>query len=158
MEEELPSGDIPPRFKVFVQEAIDKYNRRQNLASVSIETRLLKWSNADGDDFNYSLNVGDVRLMDQFVQKQKYTLAIADVPYGFNLSGSEFDDVPFSKTDLVEMITKFAASTTSPIWRFVIIHFAANKCCFGGIGGNVQLRRGGRYLGKAQHQCAAKCQ
>ena len=122
VEEELPSGDIPPRFKVFVQEAIDKYNRRQNLASVPIETRFLKWSNADGDDFNYSLNVGDVRLMDQFVQKQKYTLAVADVPYGFNLPGSEFDDVPFSKTDLVEMITKFAASTTSTIWRFVVIH------------------------------------
>jgi len=79
VEEELPSGDIPSRFKVFVQEAIDKYNRRQNLASIPIETRLLKWSNADGDDFNYSLNVGDVRLMDQFVQKQKYTLAVADV-------------------------------------------------------------------------------
>ena len=67
VEEELPSGDIPPRFKVFVQEAIDKYNRRQNLTSVPIETHLLKWLNADGDDFNYSLNVGDVRLMDQFV-------------------------------------------------------------------------------------------
>ena len=122
VEEELPSAKIPERFKAFVHDAIDKFNRKQDLRSVPSETRLHKWSNADGDDFHYSLNVGDVRLLDTFLEKQKYTLAVADVPYGFNVPGSEFDDVPFSKQDLVEMITKFAACTTSPIWRFVIVH------------------------------------
>lgn len=94
-----------------------------------IRTAQHTWANVDGDIFNYSLNVGDVRMMDRFLEKQRYSLAVADIPYGFNFPGSEFDEVPFSQEDIVEMITKFASVTTSPIWRFVIIHSLQQTNC-----------------------------
>lgn len=121
-EEEIPAADIPPIFKHFVQMAIEKFNRKSNINSVAIRTSAHTWTNADGDIYNYTVNVGDVRDLVSILEKQSYTLAVADIPYGFNAKGSEFDEVPFSEQDVVDMVRSFAKVTSSPIWRFVIIH------------------------------------
>lgn len=63
-EEELPSRDIPDSFKNFVRGAIEKYQRRTNMNSVAIKTSAAVWTNADGDSFDYSVSVGDVRQLD----------------------------------------------------------------------------------------------
>ena len=141
-EEEIPAADIPFTFKNFVQAAIEKYNRRENISSVDIQTSEHTWRNADGDVFNYTVGVGDVRLLEQILKPQNYTLAVADIPYGFNAPGSDFDDVPFSEQDVLDMVKSFARVTTSNIWRFVIIHSlqqanavmtALNKVCNAGV-------------------------
>ena len=129
VEEEIPAQDIPPVFKNFVATAIEKYNRKSNMNVVAIRTSAHVWTNADGEIFNYTMNVGDVRQLDNILEKQNYTLAVADIPYGFNAPGSEFDKVPFSEQDVKDMVSSFANATTSPIWRFVIIHSLAQASC-----------------------------
>ena len=89
-EEELPSDIIPPNFKSFVQHAIEKYNRKSHINSVEVRTSSHTWKNVDRDVYNYTINVGDVRQVDFVLEKQKYTLAVADIPYGFNAPGSEY--------------------------------------------------------------------
>lgn len=142
----MPSIDIPPTFKAYVQEAIDKYNRRQNIDSVPVSSTAHTWKNADGDLFHYNVSVGDVRVLDSVLEKKRYTLAFADVPYGFNVPGSELDDVPFTKEDLLDMVRSFAKVTTSEIWRFVVMHSfqqtnavlaALNEVCNCGVEGGI---------------------
>jgi len=120
--EEVPTEDIPQKFKTFVQDAIDKYNRKSNINSVPIRTLEHTWKNVDGDVFNYSINVRDVRQLDNILEKQNYTLAVADIPYGFNAPGSEYDETPFMEQDVIDMVLSFAKVSTSPFWRFVVIH------------------------------------
>lgn len=141
-EEELPSAEIPQNFKSFVQDAIDKHNRKSNIDSVAVRTFTHNWRDADGDVMDFTVNVGDVRVLQSVLEKKNYTLAVADVPYGFNAAGSEFDEVPFLEQDVSEMVTSFAEVTTAPMWRFVIIHSlqqttgviaALNKTCNAGI-------------------------
>jgi hypothetical protein len=121
-EEEIPAANIPSSFKYFVQGAIDKYNRKANISSVDIQTSDHVWTNADGDAFNYTVAVGDVRMLDEILKPQEYTLAVADIPYGFNAPGSEFDDTPFEEQDILDMVNSFKKVTTASMWRFVIIH------------------------------------
>src|SRR5450759_732707 len=122
VEEALPSDIIPPNFKIFVQDAIEKYNKKSHINSVEVRTSAHTWKNADGDVYNYTINVGDIRQVDSVLEKQKYTLAVADIPYGFNAPGSEYDKIAFNEQDILDMVTNFAKVTTSPMWRFVIIH------------------------------------
>ena len=128
-EEEVPSAIIPPNFKFFVQGAIDKYNRRMNISSVEIQTSERRWTNADGDVFDYTVGVGDVRMLRDILSPQHYSLAVVDIPYGFNAPGSEFNNVPFLEQDIVDMVRSFAQVTTSTIWRFVIIHSLQQVNC-----------------------------
>jgi hypothetical protein len=73
-------------------------------------------------------------------------LAIADIPYGFNVEGSENDDVRFERQDIVDMVESFKKRTSSPIWRFVVIHSqqqtsfvmeALDQVCNAGIDGGI---------------------
>lgn len=141
-EEEIPAADIPIVFKNFVWNAIEKYNRRSNINSIAVKTSAHTWTNADGDVYNYTINVGDVRDLTCVLEQQNYTLAVADIPYGFNAPGSEFDEVPFTEHDVLDMVTSFSKVTTSPIWRFVVIHSlsqagsvmaALSKVCTAGV-------------------------
>ena len=74
--------------------------------------------------------------------KQNYTLAVADIPYGFNAPGSEFDEIPFSEQDVFDMVSSFSRVTSSPMWRFVVVHSwaqsfavmsALDKVCTAGV-------------------------
>src|SRR5450759_4617819 len=141
-EEEIPMEDIPQKFKTFVQDAIEKYNWKSNINSVQIRTSKHKWKNADGDVFDYSINVGDVCQLDNILEKQNYTLAVADIPYGFNAPGSKYDENPFMEQDVIDMVRSFAKVNTSPFWRFVVIHslqqaywvmLALHKTCNAGV-------------------------
>jgi hypothetical protein len=120
-EEEIPAADIPPSFKNFVMGAIEKYNRLQSISSVEVASEEHSWKNADGEQFSYFLHTGDVRMLDGFLLPRSYTLAVADIPYGFNAPGAEYDD-QFMEQDILDMVTRFSNVTTSKIWRFVIIH------------------------------------
>ena len=65
---------------------------------------------------------GDVVDMIQKVLKKEYTLLIADIPYGFRMVGSSYDDEPFRFKQLEKMVMDFAELTTASLWRIVVFH------------------------------------
>ena len=54
--------------------------------------------------------------------KRYYTLLIADILYGFQITGSMYDDVPYKYPKIEKMVKDFAESTLAPLWRIVIFH------------------------------------
>src|SRR5450759_1741217 len=104
VEEEIPADCIPQNFKAWVQGAIEKYNQKSSIEGVAVKTSEATWVNVEGDVYNYNINVGDVRKLDNVLEPKDYTLAVADIPYGFNAPGSEFDELPFSEQDVVKGI------------------------------------------------------
>ena len=54
--------------------------------------------------------------------RRHYTLLIADIPYGFRIVGSTYDDVPFKYPQIEKMVKDFAELTLAPLWRIIIFH------------------------------------
>ena len=73
-------------------------------------------------DLFYNVYNSDVADMLQVLPKKDYTLLIADIPYGFRMAGSSYDDTPFLFKQLNKIIKDFAQLTTTPLWRIVIFH------------------------------------
>ena len=71
---------------------------------------------------HYSVFQGDVVNMLDILPKRHYTLLIADIPYGFRITGSMFDDVPFKYPQIEKMVKDFVELTLAPLWRIVIFH------------------------------------
>ena len=71
---------------------------------------------------HYSVFHGDVANMLDILPKRHYTLLVADIPYGFRITGSMFDDVPFKYPQIEKMVKDFAELTLAPLWRIVIFH------------------------------------
>jgi hypothetical protein len=75
-----------------------------------------------GDVF-YELHQKDARSLHEFVCKRQYSLAIVDIPYGFNLFDCLHEDsVGWGVVDLTAMIQSLKVVTTSRIWRVVVMH------------------------------------
>ena len=53
--------------------------------------------------------------------KRHYTLLVVDIPYGFRITGSMYDDVPFKYPQIEKMVKDFAESILATLWRIVII-------------------------------------
>ena len=60
--------------------------------------------------------------MFDILPKRHYTLLVANIPYGFRISGSTFDDVPYKYPQIEKMVKDFAELTLAPLWRIVILH------------------------------------
>ena len=73
-------------------------------------------------DLFYNVYNSDVVDMLQVLPKKDYTLLIANIPYGFRMAGSSYDDTPFIFKQLDKMIKDFPQLTTTPLWRIVIFH------------------------------------
>jgi hypothetical protein len=74
-------------------------------------------------DVYYEIHQKDAKLLHEFVCKRPYTLALVDIPYGFNLPECLHEDsVPWGATDLSAMIQSFKIVTTARIWRIVVMH------------------------------------
>ena len=54
--------------------------------------------------------------------KKEYTLMIADIPYGFGMAGSTYDDEAFRFKQLENMVKDFAELTTASLWRIIVFH------------------------------------
>lgn len=70
----------------------------------------------------YSVIIGDVKDMLGCAPKRDYSLAIADIPYGYRLKGSVNDEVAYSYAQINLMIQSFKQLTTSNLWRMVVFH------------------------------------
>ena len=57
--------------------------------------------------------------------KKEYTLLIADIPYGFRMVGSSYDDEPFRFKQIEKVVKNFAELTTASLWRIVLFHSMA---------------------------------
>ena len=73
-------------------------------------------------DIYYNVICGDVVEMIQKVPKKESTLLIADIPYGFRMVGSSYDDEPFRFKQLEKMFKDFVELTTASLWRIVVFH------------------------------------
>ena len=86
----------------------------------------------------YSMFNGEVPNMLSILPKRHYTLLIVDIPYGFRITGSMYDDVPFKYPQIEKMVKDFAELTLAPLWRIVNFHImgqslsvttALKACC-----------------------------
>ena len=73
-------------------------------------------------DLYYNVICGDVIEMIQKVLKKEYTLLIANIPYGFRMAGSSYNDEPFKFKQLEKIVKDFAELTTASLWRIVVFH------------------------------------
>ena len=73
-------------------------------------------------DLYYNVICGDVVEMIQKVPKKESTLLIADIPYGFQMVGSSYDNEPFRFKQVEKMVMDFAELTTASLWRIVVFH------------------------------------
>ena len=69
----------------------------------------------------YNVYCGDMVEMIQKLPKE-YTLLIEDIPYGFHMAGSSYDDEPFRFKQLEKMVKDFAELTKASLWRIVVFH------------------------------------
>jgi hypothetical protein len=127
--EVIPYADIPQTFKNFVMTAVNEYSRPQERNAAPQNTTERVWVNADGMELDYVTGVGDVQILDKVINQKYYTLAIANIPYRFGAEGSENDNVAFAEVDIIKMVQSFKKTTTSDLWRFVIIHSLQQTSC-----------------------------
>ena len=73
-------------------------------------------------DLFYNVFCGDVAELSSKLPKKEYSLLVADIPYGFRMAGSPYDDEPFRFKQLEKMVKDFAELTTASLWRIVIFH------------------------------------
>ena len=70
----------------------------------------------------YSVYNGDVGNMLDILPKRHYTLVVADIPYGFRITSSTYDDVLYKYPQIEKMVKDFAELTLTPLWRVIIFH------------------------------------
>ena len=70
----------------------------------------------------YSVYNSDVGNMLDILPKWHYTLLVADIPYGFRVSGSTYDDVPYKYPQIEKLVKDFTKLTLAPLWHIVIFH------------------------------------
>ena len=54
--------------------------------------------------------------------KGNYTLLIVGIPYGFRITESMYDDVPYKYSQIEKMAKDLAELTLASLWRIVIFH------------------------------------
>ena len=66
-------------------------------------------------DLYYNVYCGDVADMNLSLPRKDYTLLIADIPYGFRMAGSSYDDEPFRFKQREKMVKYFPEMTTTSL-------------------------------------------
>ena len=56
---------------------------------------------------HYSVFSGDVTNILEILLKRHYTLLIGDIPYGFRITGSMYDDFPFKYLQIESLLKTF---------------------------------------------------
>ncbi len=70
----------------------------------------------------YQVIHGDCTKLVDCIKAQDFTLIIADIPYGFKIKDSRFDDEPFKVKDYTDFIEGLLKVTTAKHWRLVTFH------------------------------------
>ena len=70
----------------------------------------------------YSVFNGEVGNMLNILPKRHYTLLIANIPYGFRITRSMYDDFPYKYPKIEKMVKDFLELTLAPLYWIVIFH------------------------------------
>ena len=74
-------------------------------------------------DVSYDIHNKDVLKLHEFVPKRDYTLAMVDVPYGFNLPSCMHEDTTaWMEAEIRMLIQSLKIVSTARIWRIIIMH------------------------------------
>ena len=117
--------DFPTSFLAHLERARKEKDRRLIKAYESKEDGSFKKFSHKKDitrDFFYNVFCGDVVEMNRILPKKEYTLMIVDIPYGFRMAGSSYDDEPFRFKQLENMVKDFVELMTACLWRIVVFH------------------------------------
>ena len=71
---------------------------------------------------HYSVFNGEVGNMPCILPKRHYTLLITDIPYGFWITRSMYDDLPYKYPQIEKMVKDFVELTLAPLYWIVIFH------------------------------------
>ena len=71
---------------------------------------------------HYSVFNEEVGNMISILPKRHYTLLIVDIPYGFRITGSMYDNVPYKYPQIEKMVKDFVELTLAPLRRIMIFH------------------------------------
>ena len=117
---------IPSSFITHLERA--KYEKRMTKGKeleVSEDSEIVKSFLHRSDPYrqlDYSVFNGEVGNMLSILPKRHYTLLIANISYGFRITGSMYDDVPYKYPQIEKMVKNFSEFTLAPLWRIVIFH------------------------------------
>ena len=85
--------------------------------------RCLRYEHPRFGDILYEIHGKDAKMLHEYCPKRDYTLVLADIPYGFNITGCLHDDsVAWGETELSLMVRAFKVVTTARLWRIIIVH------------------------------------
>ena len=124
--------DFPTSFLAHLERARKEKDRRLVKAFDMIDDGTFKKFSHKKDitrELYYNVYCGDVAEMITLVPKKEYTLLVADIPYGFRMAGSSYDDEPFRFKQLEKMVKDFADLTTAGLWRIVVFHSMDQGYC-----------------------------
>jgi hypothetical protein len=74
-------------------------------------------------DVHYDILTHDVQILHEKLPARAYTLALADIPYGFAVSGCLHDDnVAWGVEEISKMVQSFKVASIAKLWRIIIHH------------------------------------
>ena len=117
---------IPSSFITHLERAkYEKRSRKGKELEVAEDSETVESFLHRSDPFrqlHYSVFHKEVGNMLSIVPKRHYTLLIADILYGFWITGSMYDDVPYKYPKIEKMVKDFAELTLAPLWKIVIFN------------------------------------
>lgn len=74
-------------------------------------------------DVHYDIFTHDAQRLHEVVPCRAYTLALADIPYGFALPGCLHEDnIGWGLDEITKMVQSFKVATNAKLWRIIIHH------------------------------------
>ena len=74
------------------------------------------------NNIQYQVICGDCENIENVVPKKEYSLVIAGIPHGYNITHINYDCEPYSYHSFNKVVTIFLDVTMSPNWIFFVFH------------------------------------
>ena len=116
--------DFPTSFLAYLERARKEKDRRLVKAfDTDYDDTFKKFSHKKDitRELYYNVYCSDVAEMIQMLVKE-YTFLVADIPYGFRMARSSYDEEPFRFKQLEKMVKGFVDLITTGLWRIVVFH------------------------------------
>lgn len=74
-------------------------------------------------DVYYDIFNHDAQVVHKVVPMRPYTLALANIPYGFGMVGCLLEDaIPWGMNEITKMVQSFKIVTNGKLWRIIVHH------------------------------------
>lgn len=127
VEEDRDMTSYPDKFSAHIcqaQQWLSMVNSNQGVSQEdTVNIRCLRFEHQTHGDILYEIHCKDAKTLHEYIPKRDYTLMLADIPYGFNVSGCLHDDsVAWGQEEVSTMLRSFKVVTTARLWRVIIMH------------------------------------